>query len=78
MIKMHLKKLVIIIPIFLLLNIARTEAVIEPKLNKTVNDKPIILYDDAITLTGLELLSKLGAQPRYILIYQEQQLVYVV
>ena len=71
MIKMHLKKLVIIIPFFLLLNIARTEAVIEPKLNKTVNNKPLILYDEAITVTGLELLSKLGAQPRYILIYQD-------
>ena len=54
MIKMHLKKLVIIIPFFLLLNIARTEAVIEPKLNKTVNNKPLILYDEAITVTGLE------------------------
>ncbi len=71
MIKAHIKKLAVIIPFFILFNIARTEAVIEPKLNKSTDNRPIILYDDAITLTGLELLSKLGAQPRYILLYQD-------
>jgi hypothetical protein len=32
--------------------------------------RPVLLYDDAINIQGLEGLVKLGAAPRYILIYQ--------
>lgn len=36
------------------------------------NKRPIVLYDDAISLDGLEKLVKLGVQPRYMIIYQNE------